>query len=198
MDIDPPQPPHEVTRILERARDGEETAVEALWSIVYQELRRLAEAQLTRERSGHTLQPTALVNEAFLRLVGPTPVTWDNRAHFFGAAARAMRQVLVDYARARGRSKRGEGKVPLSLELEPEHATEAGSNIDLLALDEALLRLAVMDERMARVVELLFFAGLTVQDTARLLEVSPATVSGDWKIARMWLHRELTSDGPRR
>lgn len=180
----------ELTELLERARGGDESAANALWKSVYAELHHLAQRQLSGERAGHTLQPTALVNEAYLRLLGKTPLAWNNRAHFFGAAARAMRRILVDHARARGRAKRDPDRPAAALYDLAAGKLDLGS--DLLSLDAALRRLEKFDPRKAEVVELQFFAGLTVRETARALGVSTGTVSGDWKIAKMWLHRELS------
>jgi RNA polymerase sigma factor (TIGR02999 family) len=179
-----------VTRLLRRAQAGDASACESFWRLVHADLRAMASGELDHERRGHTLPPTALVNEAFLRLQGPVPLPWQNRAHFFGAAARAMRRVLVDHARARRRRKRngGNAAVPLS---ELELAAPA-PGLDLLALDEALEHLGRIDQRMVQVVELRFFAGLPVETIAQLLGVSTGTVGSDWKIARMWLHRELS------
>jgi RNA polymerase sigma-70 factor, ECF subfamily len=181
-----------VTMLLDRVSSGDRAATEELFPLVYDELRSLAASFLAREKAGHTLQPTALVNEAYMRLVGPGEVTWDNRAHFFGAAARAIRRILTDHARSRGRQKRGggAGRVPLddgSFTVDPP-------SIDLLALDEALTRLAALDEQKARVVELRFFGGLTEEETARALGVSISTVTRDWRFARVWLKREIGED----
>jgi RNA polymerase sigma factor (TIGR02999 family) len=181
----------EITQLLKELSAGEhdETPVRLL-PLVYDELRRLAAQYLSRERSDHTLQPTALVHEAFLRLVDQTQATWQDRAHFFRTAARAMRRILVDHARAHSADKRGGLARRLSLEeaaIEPaERAT------DLLALDEALQSLAKMDERKARVVELRFFGGLSVDETAEVLDVHRATVLRDWEVAKLWLYREIS------
>ncbi len=157
---------------------------------MYDELRRRAGAYLRSERAGHTLQPTALVHEAYLKLVGGETVAWKDRAHFFGVAARAMRQVLVDHARARNTAKRGEGQVLVALEAAGE-ATTPPRNLDLLDLDRALSKLAVLDERQSRLVELRLFAGLTIEESAEVLEISHATVSREWKHAEAWLQREM-------
>ena len=183
-----------ITRLLDRAHEGDAAASESFWRLVHQDLRELARGELLHERSNHTLAPTALVHEAFLRLHGSAPLRWQNRAHFFGAAARAMRRVLVDHARARHRRKRAGALAAVALCGE-EAAPTAVPPVDLLALDEALERLGTLDPRMVQVVELRFFAGLAVAEIARLLGVSAATVSSDWKIARMWLHRELDQGG---
>jgi RNA polymerase sigma factor (TIGR02999 family) len=182
-------PESDVTRLLHAVNRGEPSAPEDLYRLVYEELRRLAGARMGSQRDGHTLQPTALVHEAYLRLVG-SDSRWQGRAHFFGAAARAMRQVLVDHARRRGARKRGGGRGRISLsDLDP--ATEARLD-DLLALDEALERLAARDRRKASVVELRFFAGLEVDETARALGISPRSVHLDWRFAKAWLFREMT------
>lgn len=183
--------PADFTSLIDRARAGDETARDSFWRLVYGELRSLADRELAGERSGHTLQPTALVNEAYLRLAGKGPLLWESRAHFFGAAARAMRQVLVDHARARGRKKRAGAPLDVS------GVGVDGLDLDLLSLDEALDRLEALDPRKARVVALRFFAGLSVREVARLLGVAAGTVSGDWKIAKMWLLRELSGEEAR-
>jgi len=180
-----------VTQLLARAQAGDREATNELFPLVYDELRQLADRYLSAEARGQTLQPTALVHEAYLRLVGPADTGWENRAHFFGAAARAIRRILIDRARARGRRKRGSGERPLPLEA-AESAAVAGPDLDVLALDEALQRLAVVDAQTAQVVELRFFGGLGVDEIAATLGVSPATVSREWAFARAWLHREMT------
>jgi RNA polymerase sigma factor (TIGR02999 family) len=179
-----------VTMLLVRAGAGDSKATDELLPLVYDELRGLAAKHLAGERPNHTLQPTALVHEAYLRLVGPGEVTWDNRAHFFGAAARAIRRILTDYARARDSAKRGGGWSRVSVDELRIAAPEAG--VDLLALDEALDRLAELDAQKSKVVELRFFAGLTAEETALALGVSPSTVARDWQFARVWLQRELS------
>jgi RNA polymerase sigma factor (TIGR02999 family) len=158
--------------------------------LVYAELRRLARSYLQRERESHTLQPTALVHEAYLRLVDQTRVTWENRAHFFGVAAQLMRRILVDHARARDAVKRGGSAVKLSLE--EGHFRPEASEGDLLALDEALERLGATDARMSRVVEMRFFGGLSEAETAEVLGISDRTVRRDWQMAKLWLYRELS------
>ena len=189
--------PADITQLLSAARAGDGAAVEAFWRLVHGELHALATRALEHERPGHTLPPTALVNEAYLRLLGREQLPWENRAHFFGAAARAMRRILVDHARARQRLRRGGQVRPVSLdEVEPPGIE---GNFDLVELDEALQRLAQFDARLVQVVELRFFAGMSVAGIARLLGVATGTVAGDWKIARLWLHRELgrnDGDGP--
>ena len=186
-----PVPAGEVTQLLRQWSAGDAAALEKLLPLVYDELRRRAGAYLRQERPGHTLQPTALVHEAYLKLVGGGSVDWKDRAHFFGVAARAMRQVLVDHARARQTAKRGEGQVRVELDAAGAVATPA-RNLDLLDLDRALSRLAALDERQSRLVELRLFAGLTIEESAEVLRVSHATVSREWKHAEAWLQREMT------
>jgi len=179
----------EITQLLNRAREGDTEAAQRVMAVLYDELRSIARDQM--QGAEQTLQPTALVHEAYLRLVRRTE-SWENRGHFLGYAARAMRSVLVDHARAKRRAKRGGG-----LEREPLHAAAAWfeeNRIDLLALDEALQRLAKEDPRQHRIVELRFFAGLENAEVARVLSVSPATVERDWAVARAWLYRYM-SDG---
>ncbi len=168
-------------------------SVDSLLPLVYQELRRLAAAYLRRERPGQTLQPTALVNEAYLRLLKDRPDRWQNRAHFCAIAAHSMRQILIERARARGASKRGGARVQVTL----DEALAAGGEraIDLVALDEALERLATLDPEQARLIELRFFGGLTIEETAEAMDISPATVKRHWTVARAWLARELEGLG---
>ena len=179
----------EVTRLLKEWSNGEEQALDRLVPQIHSELRKLAASYLRKERPDHTLQPTALVNEAFLKLVDQRAVKWQNRAHFFGIAAQAMRRILVDYARAHAAGKRGDGapKVPL----EDGMLIGGTMNIDLLALDEALTRLAAMDPQQSRVVELRFFGGLTMEETAEVMHISPATVGREWRMAKSWLFAEI-------
>jgi RNA polymerase sigma factor (TIGR02999 family) len=183
-------PAGEVTRLLRKWSSGDRDALETLLPLVYAELRRLAGAYLRNERAGHTLQPTALVHEAYLKLVGGAAVDWKDRAHFFGVAARAMRQVLVDHARARATGKRGLGQVFVGLDAAAGAAAPARS-LDLLDLDRALSKLSGLDERQSRLVELRLFAGLTIEESAVVLGVSHATVSREWKHAEAWLQREM-------
>ena len=180
-----------VTQLLARAQAGDREATNELFPLVYDELRQLADRYLSAEARVQTLQPTALVHEAYLRLVGPADQGWENRAHFFGAAARAIRRILIDRARARKRLKRGLGDRPLPLEAAESVAVE-GPDLDVLALDEALQRLSAVDAQTAQVVELRFFGGLGVDETATTLGISPATVAREWAFARAWLHREMT------
>jgi RNA polymerase sigma factor (TIGR02999 family) len=163
--------------------------------LVYGELRRLAHYYLQRERSDHTLQSTALVHEAYLRLAGQNPPHWQNRAHFFGIAAHLMRQILVEYARAHSAAKRG-GANPCKLALDEALQLPQQVDVDVIALDSALRRLNELDEQQSRIVELRFFAGLTIEDTSEVLGISPATVKRDWTSARAWLHREIVRSAP--
>jgi len=174
-------------------QEDERQSLDSLLPLVYKELRRLAAAYLRREKPGQTLQPTALVNEAYLRLMKDRPGRWQNRAHFCAIAAHSMRQILIERARARGAAKRGGARHRVTL----DDALVAGEDrsIDLLALDEALERLAAIDPEQARLVELRFFGGLTVEETAEAMDISPATVKRHWTIAKAWLSRELESVG---
>lgn len=186
--------PEDITRILQDWGRGRADAEERLFLAVYDELRRVARKYLRRESPDQTLQPTELVHEAYMRLVDQTRVTWQNRAHFFGIAAQQMRRILVDRARARKADKRG-GDISL-LAFDEAHVAPRGQRpVDLLALDEALERLAKMDERKARVVEMRFFAGLREEEIAECLNVSTKTVERDWQMAKLWLYRELASPG---
>ena len=179
----------EVTQMLLDWSEGDQQALDRLIPVVYGELRRLASRQLRRERADHTLQTTALIHEAYFKLIEQRNVRWQNRAHFFGIAAQLMRRILVDHARTRHRAKRGGAAVRVPLE-EVVVAAE-GLNINLVSLDEALTRLAAVDPRQGRIVELRFFGGLSVEETAEVLRVSAATVKNDWSVAKAWLHREL-------
>ncbi len=182
----------EVTLLLEAWSNGEQSALDKLVPVVYDELRRLAWHYLRAERSNHSLQATALVNEAYLRLVDYKRMRWENRAHFFAVSAQLMRRILVDHARRHNR-KRGAGVPHVSLEQTAVVAAERGEN--LVALDDAMHELASLDQRKANVVELRFFGGLSVEETAEVLKVSAITVMRDWSTARAWLYREMTS-GP--
>lgn len=186
--------PRDVTRLLQAWSDGDETALDRLVPLVEADLRRLARACMRRERKGHTLQPTALVNEAFLRLAGARHLEWQDRAHFMGIAARLMRRVLVDYARSRGYQKRGGGAERVPLDDALLEAPEPP--LDVVELDRALELFATIDARRSRVVELRFFGGLTLEETAEVLHVSSETVKRDWRLAKLWLLREL--NGPTR
>ena len=178
-----------VTELLIRWRGGDRAALEELMPLVYDELRRLARHYLQMERIDHTLQSTALVHEAYLRLAGENAPQWQNRAHFFGIAARLMRQILVEHARGHRAAKRGGGACTLTLD--EAVALPHRVDVDLLALDEALKDLAKLDEQQSRIVELRFFAGLTIEDTSEVMGISPATVKRDWTSARAWLYREI-------
>jgi RNA polymerase sigma factor (TIGR02999 family) len=161
--------------------------------LVYAELRRLAHHYLQQERSDHTLQSTALVHEAYLRLAGQNPPQWQNRAHFFGIAARVMRQILVEYARGHNAAKRG-GVGAYTLALDEALEIQQKTNVDVVALDDALERLSELDPQQSRIVELRFFGGLTIEDTSEVMGISPATVKRDWTSARAWLHREIAGN----
>jgi RNA polymerase sigma factor (TIGR02999 family) len=184
----------EITRILQAAKAGDASAVNKLMPLVYDELRSLAGRFMSRERPGHTLQPTELVNEAFLRLVDHTRVDWQGRTHFFAVGARVMRRILVDHARSKLRKKRGER--PQRVELTEKLTLTTDSLEDVLALDEALEKLNKVDPRQARIVELRFFGGLTVSEVAEVLNVSKRTVEGEWTMVRAWLRRELSAPPP--
>jgi RNA polymerase sigma factor (TIGR02999 family) len=180
----------EITRLLRAWGGGDRAAMEELAPLVYGELRRMAHRYLRRENPGNTLQPTALVNEAYLRLVDVHSVRWEDRAHFFAVSAQMMRRILVDAARARTTGKRGGGAVHLNLNESIDAIPDRGR--ELVALDEALDALAQLDRRKARVVEMRFFGGLTVEETAEVLKISAPSVLRDWKLARAWLMRELS------
>lgn len=177
-----------VSHLLSAWAKGDAAAREQLVPIVYEELRRLAHHYMRGEREGHTLQTTGLVNEVYLRLAGIDGVQWRDRSHFFAMAATLMRRVLVDYARQRGREKRGGGVSVTSID---DNVMAPQASIDVLALDQALERLAAIDVQQSRIVELRFFAGLSVDETAAALDISPATVKRDWATAKLWLYREL-------
>jgi RNA polymerase sigma factor (TIGR02999 family) len=181
-----------VTGLLARWRDGEVVARDSLLDLVYAELHRIAQRQFANERRDHTLQATALVHEAFMRLVGASNVSAADRGQFFALAAQMMRRILVDHARARRADKRGGGEAMITLS--DEHQAPAERGIDLLRLDDALAALAALDPDQARLVELRYFAGLTIEDTATALGVSPATVKREWTTAKAWLRRELARD----
>ena len=182
-------PSNQVTELLVRWRGGDKAALDILMPLVYNELRRIANHYLQGERSEHTLQSTALVHEAYVRLTAQDLPQWQNRAHFFAVAAQIMRQILVDYARSHRSSKRGGQVFKLALDDAEEHAQVL--DMDMVALDEALRSLAGMDAQQSRVVELKFFGGLSIEDTAEVLGISVSTVKRDWITARAWLYREL-------
>lgn len=185
---------HEITQLLTAWGDGDSSVLERLTQLVYQELRSLARRYLARENRGHSLESAALVNEAWLRLIDQKNVRWQNRAHFFGISAQLMRRILVDMARARKNKKRG-GEARLIILDEALVIAEAPGK-DLIALDDALKSLEAIDQRKCRVVELRFFGGLSVDETAEVLKISPETVMRDWKMAKVWLHRELSREEP--
>ena len=180
---------HEVTELLVDWSNGNPQALEQLMPLVYKELHRLAASYLRRERSGHTLQSTALVNEAFLKLVDQTRVQWKNRAHFFGVAAQMIRRILVDHARGHQAAKRGSNAPKLSLD--EALGVPDPRDLDLLALDDALDRLGAIDPQQSRIVELRFFGGLSIEETAEAIGISPATVKRDWTMAKAWLYQNL-------
>jgi RNA polymerase sigma factor (TIGR02999 family) len=183
----------EVTGLLVAWSDGDQAALEKLMPLVYAELHRLARRYMRREHAGHTLQTSALVNEAYLRLIDARGVHWQNRTHFFAVSAQIMRRILVDFARAKQNLKRGAGARQVTLDEALIVSSESGS--DLIALDEALETLAMLNPRQSRVVELRYFGGLNEEEVAEVLKVSPRTVRHDWSLARAWLYRELSCGG---
>lgn len=187
-----PPPAKEITQLLVNWRQGDEKALLQLLPIVYQELHKIADGYLRRERSDHTLQPTALIHEAYLRLVDQNINSWQSRAHFYGVAAHLMRQILVEHARSRNAVKRGRGTVYLSIDEALDYSQEQAA--ELVALDDALIGLAKVDERKCKVIELRFFGGLSVEETAEVLSVSVPTIVRDQRIAQAWLHRELSNE----
>jgi RNA polymerase sigma factor (TIGR02999 family) len=195
MQEEPARP--DVTRLLREWQAGSGPALERLIPLVYDELHALASRYLARERRDHTLQTTALVNEAFLKLAGQREVDWQSRAHFFGIAAKLMRRILVDHARRDGRVKRGGGAPHLPLDdFDPPAPGNAVDPVDACVLDTALARLEALDPQQGRVVELRFFGGMTIEETAEVMGISPATIKREWAVARAWLYRELTADAP--
>jgi|SRR5687768_8212224 len=184
----------DVTELLLRWKAGDAAALEDLLPVVYDELRQLAQRYMRRERGDHTLQPTALVHEAYLRLVSGRDPRFENRVHFYGAAARAMRRILVDHARERAALKRQVPDNPVDLDRGPESGVDL--RLDLVALDLALERLGAIAERPAQVVELRYFGGLSIEETAAFLQIGPATVKRHWTFARAWLHRALAGTDP--
>jgi len=181
---------HEVTQLLQAWSEGNQDALDILVPLVHAELHRLARHYMSNERPGHTLQTTELVNEAYVRLIDWQNVRWQNRAHFFGVAAQIMRRILVDFARSRGSAKKGGGKQYVSLSEAMTISPERGE--DLIALDDALESLSKLDSRKGRIVELRFFGGLSVEETAEVLKISARTVMRDWGLAQAWLYRELS------
>lgn len=180
----------EITQLLVAWSHGEETALQTLTPIIYEELRRLAQSYMRQERAGHTLQSTAVVHEAFIRLIDQN-VEWKSRAHFFAIAAKMMRRILVDHARARSTSKRGAGMPRVAMDVQAVASQER--SVDLMALDEALQHLAKIDPQRGRIVELKYFGGLSNEESANVLGISPATVQRQWSGAKAWLYRELSS-----
>ena len=180
---------HELTQLLIDWSNGDQAALDKLMPLIDEELRRLAHRYMTRERAGHTLQTTALVNEAFLRLVNRKNLQWQNRAHFFGLAAQLMRTILVDHARSHASAKRGGGAH--KLELDEAMVVSQQKASEVIALDDALKQLALLDPQQSRIVELRFFGGLTVEEAAEVLHVSPATIKREWSTAKAWLYHEL-------
>lgn len=184
------RPPNQITQLLQRWRDGNREALDALLPLVYEELRRLAHRHLRNERAEHTLQSSALVHEAYLRLLGQDFPHWEGRTHFFAIAAQLMRQILVDYARRHRASKRGSGVCMLTLG--DVDALPQRKDVDVVALNDALNSLAEIDPRQSHVVELRFFAGLSLEETSEVMGIGTATVQRDWTAARAWLHREIS------
>ena len=183
---------NEITKLLHNWQGGDRAALDALVPVVYKELRRLAHCELRKERPNHTLQSAALVHEAYFRLLGQNPPQWESRTHFFAIAAQLMRQILVDYARRRRASKRGSGVCMLTLEDAEALPQRKDKDVDVIALDDALNTLAELDPRQSRVVELRFFAGLSLEETSEVMGIATATVQRDWTAARAWLHREIS------
>ena len=179
-----------ITQILIELKSGETDALDELLPLVYVELRRLANSYLKRERSDHTLQPTALVHEAYIRLVGQKSIEWENRAHFFGVSARLMREILIEYARARNRQKRG-GEFKTMIAFDDAVSFSSEPQFDVVAIDEALSKLEQLDERQARIVEMKFFGGMTIEEIAEVLDISPATVKREWSTAKLLLYKML-------
>ena len=183
---------HEVTQLLVAWGDGDQSALDKLIPLVYDELHRMAHRYMAQERPEHTLQTSAIVNEAYVRLIDQKNVRWQNRAQFFGIAAASMRRILVDYARRRKRAKRGAGAFHISLDGAAILSNERAS--EMVAIDEALENLAAVDPRKSQVVELRFFGGLSIEETAEVLQVSPGTVMRDWTLAKAWLRQEISGD----
>jgi len=190
---DQPVSTHEVTRLLLAWKSGDETALDRLMPLVYQELHRLARRYMAAEQTGHPLQTTALVHEVYVRLVDANSIDWHDRAHFYAICARLMRRILIDFARSRNYQKRGAGFAHIQLEEAVTVTSTVGS--ELLAVDEALKRLTLIDARKSEVVEMRFFGGMTAEEISAALDVSPQTVTRDWKLAKAWLHRELRREG---
>lgn len=187
--------PKDVTQLLDNWGKGNANALEELMPLVYRELHRLADSYLRRERQGHTLQATALINEAYLRIIDQDRVSWQNRAHFFGVAAQMMRRILIDHARAHQYAKRGGGAQKLTLD-EALCLPQQERDLDLVALDDALNRLDEIDPKQSRIIELRFFGGLTIEETAQVMGISTPTVERGWRLARAWLQTELSPQQP--
>lgn len=187
----------DITQLLREWSDGNQEALERILPLVYDELHRQAARYLRRERQDHTLQTTALINEAYLKLIDQRDVQWQNRTHFFAIASQAMRRILVNYARARHTDKRGGNDIKLPLEEAALAAVDENNADELIALDDALTRLAAFDEQQARVVELRYFSGLSLEETAEALHISRATAARDWSMAKAWLYHKLTKKSPR-
>jgi RNA polymerase sigma factor (TIGR02999 family) len=185
-----PSPPHQVTQLLQQWSEGDETALAKLMPLVHDELHRLAHQHMRRESAGHVLQTSALINEAYLRLVDQPQIRWQGRSHFFGIAARLMRRILVDDARRRNAVKRGGSFIQVPLDEANTVVQEQAANV--AALDDALQRLETIDERQGKIVELRFFGGLSIEETAEVLKVSPGTVMRDWTFARAWLRNKMS------
>jgi len=179
-----------ITQILSEIKNGNQIALDELLPLVYDELRRLANSYLRNERSNHTLQPTALVHEAYLRLLGQKEIEWQNRAHFFGVSARLMREILIEYARGRNRQKRG-GEFKTQIVLDEAISFSNRNQLDIVAVDDALSKLEKLDQRQARIVEMKFFGGLTVEEIGEVLSISPATVKREWSTAKLLLYKML-------
>ncbi|HMS43580.1 MAG TPA: sigma-70 family RNA polymerase sigma factor [Pyrinomonadaceae bacterium] len=179
-----------ITQILSELKSGKTDALDELLPFVYQELRQLASVYLRNERSNHTLQPTALVHEAYLRLVGQKEIEWQNRAHFFGVSARLMREILIEYARMKNRQKRG-GEFKTQIALDDAVSFVSEKELDVVAVDEALQKLEELDEQQARIVEMKFFGGMTIEEIAEVLSISPATVKREWSTAKLLLYKML-------
>jgi len=182
-----------ITQILSEIKNGNQVALNELLPLVYDELRRLAHSYLRNERSNHTLQPTALVHEAYLRLLGQKEIEWQNRAHFFGVSARLMREILIEYARGRNRQKRG-GEFKTQIALDDAISFANQSQLDVVAVDDALSKLEKLDERQAKIVEMKFFGGLTVEEIGEVLSISSATVKREWSTAKLLLYKMLNSE----
>ena len=181
-----------ITQILSEIKGGNQQALDELLPLVYDELRRLAKTYLNRERSNHTLQPTALVHEAYLRMLGQKEIAWENRAHFFGVSARLMREILIEYARMKNRLKRG-GEFKTQIALDDAVSFAGAKDLDVVSVDEALAKLEKLDARQARIVEMKFFAGMTIEEIAEVSEISPATVKREWATAKLLLYKILHS-----